>query len=232
MYSIQNSKPCELVSQINHNIINPIDNHPENITSKSIIPQFSIHCRSKSVTFVEDCLEQIRLFNISDPPNSINMTPTHYSTGRINSHSLMKFNRHNRNEEIIPFTSEELKENALYDHPVRKHRPYSKFNMPYNLKMDFSFGDPISPKSLPSRNSPSSENTYNYKISDMKNNKITNATNIFIPKHKRSPVLSTNYTFSSNSLENSINFMNEKETLHHTSFIVKSQPIHPLNQLV
>ncbi|ORX87602.1 hypothetical protein BCR32DRAFT_274393 [Anaeromyces robustus] len=129
--------------------------HIRTLSSNTIIPDFDdnekiFHYRSKSVTFVKDSLEQIRLFNMFDPPNSITMTPIHYSTGKIDSHNLFGIRRRNKNDElkIIPFTTTELKENALYDHPVRSHRRFSKFNMPYNLKMDFSFGDPISPSPL------------------------------------------------------------------------------------
>lgn len=133
----------------------PSQLHTRNLSSSTIIPDFDenekiFHYRSKSVTFVKDSLEQIRLFNMFDPPNSITMTPTHYSTGKIDSHNLFGIHRRNRNDEfkIIPFTAAELKEKALYDHPVRSHRRFSKFKMPYNLKMDFSFGDPISPSPL------------------------------------------------------------------------------------
>jgi len=245
MLSLQTSNTCEFVSQVNSeetkcNSINSINNNSNDINTKTVvIPQYNnniIHCRSKSVTFVEDCLEQIRLFNISDPPNSINMTPTHYSTGKINSHSLERLHRRNRNDEfkLIPFTSDELKENALYDHPVRKHRPYSKFNMPYNLKMDFSFGDPIPSSSIPSNITASMENNIsNYKLDKTTTEEVSNSTKNSTPKHERSPVLLNNYTYSSNLIEKPISFINEKEALQtSSSLIMKTQQVTSLPQLV
>ncbi|OUM69414.1 hypothetical protein PIROE2DRAFT_2720 [Piromyces sp. E2] len=245
MLSLQTSKVCELVSQIeskeqkfNKNIVISDCQSNDVNTKSSVIPIYNntniIHCRSKSVTFVEDSLEQIRLFNISDPPNNINVTPTHYSTGKINSQSLMRFHRRNRNDElkVIPFSSTELKENALYDHPVRKNRPYSKFNMPYNLKMDFSFGDPISPSPISTNNAPSVEkNIGNHKLSEPCLEEDTNSKHSSIHKHRRSNVSLNNFTYSSSTLEKPIRY-NEKETLQNSPLIVKSQQISPLPQLV
>jgi len=222
--------------EIKNEIMKTEPPHTRNLSSSTIIPDFDenkkvFHYRSKSVTFVKDSLEQIRLFNIFDPPNNITMTPTHYSTGKINSNSLIRFHRRNRNDDfqIVPFTPSELKKNALYDHPVRRHRSNSKHNMPYNLKMDFSFGDPISPSpmsspkssvtSSPSTPLPYEKNTIsNYKISDDNSLKDMDIT-YEIPKSK-SPVLSNkcNYT-----MESTFNFVNNKEGLYNPTLLSVSQ---------
>lgn len=117
------------------------------------------HERSKSVTFLKDTLEQIRLFNTYDPPTHITSTPIHYSTGKIDSKSLfsLKNQRASPLDVLLsPFTPTELKKNALFDHPVRSHRSLAKYKMPYHLKLDFTFGDPITtePKSTQSLPSP------------------------------------------------------------------------------
>lgn len=219
--------------------------HTRNLSSNTIIPDFDdnekvFHYRSKSVTFVKDSLEQIRLFNIFDPPNSITMTPTHYSTGKIDSNSLIRFHRRNRNDDfkILPFSPSELKKNALYDHPVRRHRSTSKFNMPYNLKMDFSFGDPISPSplnsstTLPTPTSPlplEKKNTSNYKLSEVSAPSKEMKLSFDITKPK-SPVLSNNCNYS---IDSSINFVNNKEVIYNTSLLsVNSHEITPLPQVV
>jgi len=235
---INTNKTCEDNSQNNQKSI--IEENCSSISkpysknscssSSTIIPDFDneqkFHYRSKSVTFVEDSLEQIRLFNTFDPPNSINMTPTHYSTGKINSHSLLKYHRRYRNDEfkLLPFSPSELKENALYDHPVRSHRRYSKFNMPYNLKMDFSFGDPISttPITTPKLESTpltlENNNINNDKSESNECNKEVSITsNPDVTKHSKSPIQLNNYTYTSNNIESikkPINFVNERNVIY------------------
>lgn len=213
----------------------------------------AFHYRSKSVTFVKESLEQIRLFHIFDPPNSITMTPTHYSTGKIDSNSLFRLHKRNRNDKfkVIPFTSSELKKNALYDHPVRSsHR--TKLNMPYNLKMDFSFGSsspspksstPSSPMSSPklqmSNNLPlEKNNTSNYKLSDVQSSPKEMNLSYELGKPK-SPVLPNNYSYTTNVnvMDNSLNFVNNnKEVIYNTSLLtvnsVTSHKITPLVQLI
>jgi len=269
MISIQTTKDsCEKTSQklnisnMQSENIDTEQSHTRSVSTNTIIPDFDdekvFHYRSKSVTFVEDSLEQIRLFNMFDPPNSITMTPTHYSTGKIDSNSLIRFHRRNRydNFKVVPFTPSELKKNALYDHPVRSHRSIPKMKMPYNLKMDFSFGDPISssPKSStpsspmsgtstptsessPKENSLSSyklekNSTLNYELRDTSLSPKKMVMNYEITKPK-SPVLSNNYSYSSNVMDTSINFVNNKEVLYNTSLItVNPNKIPPLAQVV
>jgi len=231
MHTIQTIKPSVLNSQ------NKIEKKLETsiIQKMNIIPNIpeiknenKFHCRSKSVTFVEDTLEQIRLFNTFDPPNSINLTPTHYSTGKINSNSLLKFHRRNRIEEfkIIPFTNTELKENTLYDHPVRRHRSNSRGNKPYNLKMDFSFGNSTAPSNLTTPTYKAAPSTESLSIPSIKNSnyklsysRICSKDVSVISKQSNSPILSDNFCYTSSEIENPLNFVNNKKVLCNTSLL-------------
>jgi hypothetical protein len=237
------------------NIIKTEQPHTRNLNSNNsafltgnVEEEKAYHYRSKSVTFVKESLEQIRLFHIFDPPNSITMTPIHYSTGKIDSNSLFRLHNRNRNDKfkVISFTSSELKKNALYDHPVRSsHR--SKLNIPYNLKMDFSFGSnspspksssPSSPKSTPklemSNNLPiEKNNTSNYKLSeDRSSQKEMNLS--YELGNPKSPVVPNNYSYTTNVMDNSLNFVNNnKEVIYNTSALtVTPHKITPLVQLI
>jgi len=232
MHSVQTTKPCVLNSQnkietkMETSIKPKLNTILNNITD--IKNENKFHCRSKSVTFVEDTLEQIRLFNTFDPPNSINLTPTHYSTGKINSNSLLKFHRRNRNEDfkIIPFTNTELKENTLYDHPVRRHRSNSRGNKPYNLKMDFSFGNSTAPSNLTTPTYKTASSTESLSIPSIKNSnyktcskEVSIISNSNISKQPKSPMLSDNFCYASSEIERPLNFVNNKQVLCNTSLL-------------
>ena len=245
MLSTQSIKPCDINSQnkiktkvnINSNNLETTKmNTIENISD--IKNEKKFHFRSKSVTFVKDSLEQIRLFNTFDPPNNINFTPTHYSTGKINSDSLLKFQK-NRNHElgILPFTNTELKESALYDHPVRRNRSNSKCNKPYNLKMDFSFGNSLSISKLSSPTSNSISTVKSISLPSLNSNSDScseKMSSLSASGHQRSSIILNNFCYTSSEIENPINYVNNNKGLYSPSsiFSLTKNKIASIPQLV